>query len=460
MSAAPERPTTAHWQDLDRRHHIHPFTDSKALHAKGSAIMTRADGVYIWDTDGKRYLDGMAGLWCVNVGYGRGELAEAAHRQLLELPYYNSFFQSAHPPAVALSARLAELAPPNFNRVFFTNSGSEANDTVVRIVRHYWASRGKPDKNVVISRDYAYHGSTVAGASMSGNKSMHQQGNLPIADIEHIPAPYWYAHGGDDDPEAFGRRMALALEEKIQALGEERVAAFIAEPVQGAGGLVVPPASYWPEIQRICDQYEILLVSDEVICGFGRLGQWFGCQHYGVRPDLMAIAKGLSSGYLPIGGVMVSDAIAEVLIDGGAFYHGFTYSGHPAACAVALANLDILAGEQLIERTREDTGPYLQSRWQTLADHPLVGEARGQGLLAAVELTPDKARRAPFDPVGSVAPRVRQLCLEHGLITRALRDVVIVCPPLTITRAQIDDLVDTLARCLDLTAQSSATAAA
>ncbi|MGI9336384.1 MAG: aminotransferase, partial [Gammaproteobacteria bacterium] len=337
------RNATAHWQELDRRHHLHPFTDHEALRERGSRIITHADGVYLWDSDGNRYLDGMAGLWCVNIGYGRKELAEAAYHQMLELPYYNNFFQSTHPPSVELAERLAEISPPGFNQVFYTGSGSEANDTVIRIVRRYWQVQEEPQRTVIIARDNAYHGSTIGGASLGGMKPMHEQAGLPIPGIEHIMQPYWFALGGDLDREAFGLLAARALEEKIEALGPERVAAFIAEPVQGAGGVIVPPASYWPEIGRICKRYGILLVADEVICGFGRTGKWFGTDYYELEPALMAIAKGLSSVYLPIGGVLVHERVAAGLIRGGGeFAHGFTYSGHPAACAVALANIGIL----------------------------------------------------------------------------------------------------------------------
>jgi putrescine---pyruvate transaminase len=288
---APTAPTTSDWQRLDREHYLHPFTDSKALHARGSRVIVRAEGVYLYDSDGQRILDGMAGLWCVNVGYGRRELAEVAYRQMLELPYYNSFFMSAHPPAIELSRQLAELTPAQFNKVFYTGSGSEANDTVVRMVRHYWATLGQPERKVIISRQNAYHGSTMAGASLGGMAFMHAQGGLPIPDIEHICQPYWFGEGGDLSPDEFGRRAAQALAERIEQVGPERVAAFIGEPIQGAGGVIIPPDTYWPEIQRICDHYGILLVADEVICGFGRLGSWFGSEHFGIRPDLMPIGR-------------------------------------------------------------------------------------------------------------------------------------------------------------------------
>jgi len=451
-TAARDARGTAAWQDLDRRHYLHPFTDFKALAAKGSRVIVKADGVYLYDSDGQQILDGMAGLWCVNLGYGRRELADAAYRQMLELPYYNSFFQTAHPPAIELSSRLVSLTPPQFNRVFFTGSGSEANDTVVRMVRRYWDLRGQPDRQVIISRINAYHGSTMAGASLSGMAFMHAQGGLPIPNIVHIAQPYWYADGGDETPEAFGLRIARTLEEKIRELGKDKVAAFIGEPLQGAGGVIIPPSTYWPEIQRICDEYGILLVADEVICGFGRTGRWFGSEYFGIRPDLMPIAKGLSSGYLPIGGVMVGDRVAEVLIDkGGEFAHGFTYSGHPVACAVANVNLQIIEQEGLVDRVRTDVGPYFAQKWGELAGHPLVGEARSVGLVGALELVRDKGARQFFDKRGDVGNICRDHCFGNGLIMRAVRDTMIVSPPLIITREQIDELTEKARRCLDLT---------
>ena len=444
--------TTADWQALDRQHYLHPFTDYKALAAKGARVIVKAEGCYLFDSEGQRILDGMAGLWCVNVGYGRRELAEAAYRQLLELPYYNSFFQTAHPPAIELARQLVELTPPQFNRVFFTGSGSEGNDTVVRLVRRYWDLLGQPERKVIISRQNAYHGSTMAGASLGGMAFMHEQGGLPIPDIVHIPQPYWYGEGGDLSPAEFGLKAARELEKKILEIGVHRVAAFIGEPIQGAGGVIIPPENYWPEIQQICDRHGILLVADEVICGFGRTGHWFGSDLYGIRPDLMTIAKGLSSGYLPIGGVMVGDRVADVLIDkGGEFAHGYTYSGHPAACAVASANLTILQQENLVPRTRDETGPYLAAKWRQIAEHPLVGEARSAGLIGALELVRNKATRQFFDKRGEVGTICRDFCFQNGLIMRAVRDTMIIAPPLVISREQVDELAEKAWRCLDLT---------
>ncbi len=442
--------STRQWQELDREHFLHPFTNFRELNARGSRIITRAEGAYLWDSDGKRYLDGMSGLWCVNVGYGRRELADAAFAQMQELPYYNAFFQTAHPPAIELARQLSEITPEGLEHVFFTGSGSEANDTVVRTVRVYWELLGQADKKVIISRVNAYHGSTMAGASLGGMKFMHVQGGLPIPDIVHIGQPYWFKEGRDEDPDEFGRRVARQLEEKIEELGEDRVAAFIAEPIQGAGGVVIPPDSYWPEIARICRERQILLVVDEVICGFGRTGKWFGSDYYGLAPDLMPIAKGLSSGYLPIGGVMVSDRVARVLTEeGGEFAHGFTYSGHPVCCAVASANIEILKRERIIENVAENTAPYLQRRWRELADHPLVGEARGLGFLCALELVRDKSPLTLFDPPGRTGLACREHSFANGLVMRAVGDTMIAAPPLILERAQIDEMIDKVVRTLD-----------
>jgi putrescine---pyruvate transaminase len=446
--------STEEWQRLDAAHYLHPFTDHRALAAKGARIVTHAEGVYIHTSDGKKILDGMSGLWCVALGYGRQELSEAAYRQMRELPYYNSFFQSSTPPAIELARLLEEVTPPQFGHVFLTGSGSEANDTLIRLVRRYWQLRGQPQRNVIVSRWNGYHGSTIAGASLGGMKPMHEQlgpeGALP--GIVHIDQPYWYGEGGDLSPAEFGLRRARDLERKILEIGPERVAAFIGEPVQGAGGLVIPPDTYWPEIQRIVDRYGILLASDEVICGFGRTGSWFGCEHFGTRPDFMTLAKALSSGYLPIGGLMVGDRVARTLIEeGGEFFHGFTYSGHPAACAVAVANLEIFRRERVVERVREEAAPYLARRWAELAAHPLVGEARCLGLLAAIELVADKAARRFFEPRGEVGLYMRETCTRNGLVMRATRDTLFVAPPLVISRAEIDELLSKVVQSLDET---------
>ena len=442
---------TLHWQALSRNHHLPPFTDYKALNAKGARVITKASGVYLWDSEGHKILDAMAGLWCVNIGYGREELVEAATRQMRELPYYNLFFETSHPPAIALAKAIADVAPPGMNHVFFTGSGSEANDTVLRMVRHYWAIKGMPAKKVVIGRWNGYHGSTVAGASLGGMKAMHDQNDGPIPGIEHIDQPYWYGEGGELDPEEFGIRAAQQLEQKILEVGEDKVAAFIAEPIQGAGGVIIPPDSYWPKIREILARYQILFVADEVICGFGRTGEWFGSDYYGNAPDLMPIAKGMTSGYIPMGGVVVRDEVVQTLNEGGEFYHGFTYSGHPVAAAVALENIRIMRDEKIVERVKAKTAPYLQSRWQELADHPLVGEARGVGMLGALELVKNKKTRERFAESG-VGMRCRQHCFQNGLVMRAVGDTMIISPPLVINEEEIDELIVKARRCLDATA--------
>ncbi|ASK21548.1 aspartate aminotransferase family protein [Halomonas sp. N3-2A] len=448
---------TQDYQALDRQHHLHPFTDFKSLGEEGSRIITHADGVYIYDSQGNRILDGMAGLWCVNLGYGRQELVDAATEQMQQLPYYNNFFKTTHPPAVKLAAKLSELAPEHINHVFFTGSGSEANDTVLRMVRRYWAIKGKPEKQWVISRENGYHGSTVAGMSLGGMAPMHDQGGPCVPGISHICQPYWFGEGRDMSQEAFGKQCAQALEEQILALGEDKVAAFIAEPVQGAGGAIIPPDSYWPAVKEVLAKYDILLIADEVICGFGRLGEWFGSTHYGLQPDLMPIAKGLSSGYLPIGAVLVGDRVADTLIeDGGEFFHGFTYSGHPVCAAVALKNLELLESERVVEKVRDELGPYLAKRWQELAEHPLVGEARSLGLIGALELVADKRTGERFDKSLSAGNLCRDLCFEHGLVMRSVGDTMVMSPPLIITRDEIDELVSKARLALDKTAEKLA----
>ncbi|RII76210.1 aspartate aminotransferase family protein [Pseudomonas monteilii] len=440
---------TLAWQAMSRDHHLAPFSDVKQLAEKGPRIITSAKGVYLWDSEGNKILDGMAGLWCVAVGYGRDELAEVASQQMKQLPYYNLFFQTAHPPALELAKAIADVAPQGMNHVFFTGSGSEGNDTVLRMVRHYWALKGQKSKKVIIGRINGYHGSTVAGAALGGMSGMHQQGGV-IPDIVHIAQPYWFGEGGDMTEAEFGVWAAEQLEKKILEVGEDNVAAFIAEPIQGAGGVIIPPQTYWPKVKEILAKYDILFVADEVICGFGRTGEWFGTDYYDLKPDLMTIAKGLTSGYIPMGGVIVRDEVAQVLSEGGDFNHGFTYSGHPVAAAVGLENLRILRDEQIIQQVHDTTAPYLQQRLRELADHPLVGEVRGLGMLGAIELVKDKATRARYEGKG-VGMICRQHCFDNGLIMRAVGDTMIIAPPLVISIEEIDELVEKARKCLDLT---------
>ena len=437
---------------LDLAHHLPAQTDYRLQETLGgSRIITRADGCYIYDGDNSKILDGMAGLWCVNVGYGRKELADAAYEQMLELPYYNTFFKTATPPPVMLAAKIAEKMGGHLSHVFFNSSGSEANDTVFRLVRHYWTLKGQPQRQVFISRWNAYHGSTVAGVSLGGMKYMHVQGNLPVPGVEHVMQPYSFNDGFGEEPDVFADRAVQAIEDRILAVGPENVAAFIGEPVQGAGGVIIPPESYWPKVEALCRKYGILLVCDEVICGFGRLGHWFGHQHYGIKPDIIAMAKGLSSGYLPISAVGVADFIVDELkAHDGDFVHGFTYSGHPTACAVALKNIEIMERENLIERTRLDTGPYIAKAMATLNDHPLVGEVRTLGLIGAIEIVSKKGTNQRFGGAeGTAGPIVRDACIANGLMVRGIRDSIVFCPPLIISHAEIDEMVAIIAKSLD-----------
>jgi len=456
MSAVLKHPvssrTTQEWQAADAAHYLHPFTDFKALANKGSRVITKADNIYLWDSDGHKILDAMSGLWCVNVGYGQQDLIDAATAQLQALPFYNSFFQTATPPAIELAELLSEVTPPQFKHVFFSGSGSEGNDTVVRMVRRYWDVLGQPGRTVIISRHNAYHGSTMAGASLGGMSGMHAQGGLPIPGITHIEQPFWFEHGKGLTRDEFGLIAAGWLETRILEIGADQVAAFIGEPVQGAGGVIIPPATYWPEIQRICDKYGVLVVSDEVICGFGRTGNWWGCETFGFRPDLMTFAKGVTSGYIPLGGVMVGERIARVLIDrGGEFNHGYTYSGHPVACAVALANIRLIQREHLVDKVRDDLGPYLAKHFETLAEHPLIGEAQSIGLMGALQIVKNKQTGETFDSAHEVGMLCRGHCFGNGLIMRAVGDRMIIAPPLVITKAQIDEMVALIRLCLDLT---------
>ena len=440
---------TAELQALDAAHHMHPFSDNSALAKKGVRIMTQGKGVWLTDSEGHRILDGMAGLWCVNIGYGRTSMGDVAKAQMDQLAYYNTFFQTSHVPAIALAAKIAEVAPEGMNHTFFAGSGSEANDTNIRMVRRYWDILGQPEKRIIIARTNGYHGSTLGGGSLGGMSSIHAHGGK-IAGVVHIGEPNWWEQGGDMTPEAFGLMRALELEAMILNLGVENVAAFIGEPVQGAGGVIIPPTTYWPEIQRITNKYGILLIADEVITGFGRTGNWFGSQTFGIKPDIMTIAKGLSSGYQPIGGSVVSDRVAKVLASKGDFNHGYTYSGHPVAAAVALENIRIMQEEKIVEHVRDVANPYLAKKWQGLTEHPLVGEARLVGLMGSIALTPNKATRARFaSETGAVGYRCRERCFANDLIMRHVGDRMIISPPLVITPEEIDILIERAWKSLD-----------
>lgn len=445
---------TKRWQEMDAAHHLHPFTTHHQLAKTGARVITHAKGVYLYDSEGCKLIDGMAGLWCVQVGYGREELAEAGYKALKELPYYNAFFQTTNPYTAELSQKLSEVTPKGIDRFFFANSGSEGNDSAVKIIRYFWNLQKKPNKKIFIARKKAYHGVTIAAASLSGLTSMHPQADLPMPGFVHIDCPYWYGEGGDMSPDEFGLKTARALEEKILELGADNVAAFVAEPVQGAGGLIIPPATYWGEINRICKKYDILLHVDEVICGFGRTGNWFGSQTYGIEPDMINMAKGLSSGYQPIAAVGLGGRVGDVIFNSDEEWsHGFTYSGHPVACAVALANLEVMQKEHLVEKAGGSIGAYFQKKLAELGDHPLVGETRGVGLLGAIELVKNKATREKYPSELDVGYRCRVHCFDNGLVMRAIGDTMVLSPPLVISESEIDEIFYLARKCIDLIAR-------
>jgi putrescine aminotransferase len=436
--------------DID--HHFHPFTDHKAFHAAGGPrVITHADGVYIWDGKGNKILDGFSGLWCVNVGYGRKELAEVAYRQMLDLPYYNTFFKTTTVPTTELAAKISSVLPKRFQHIFFTNSGSESNDTIVRFVRHFWKLKGKPYRQHFIGRVRGYHGSTMVAANLGGFAGMHGQVGTEFPGFHHVQQPYWYDFGGDKTPEEFGLEAAAAVEKKILEVGPENVAAFIGEPIQGAAGVLIPPTTYWPEVQRICRKYGVLIISDEVICGFGRTGNWWGFQSLGFEPDIVTMAKGLSSGYQPIGAVAFADTLLKDFFGlGGEFYHGMTYAGHPVAAAVALKNIEIIEDEKLVERVAE-LAPYFAKALASLNDHPIVGETRSMGFLGAIELSSDKTKRARFKESGRVGTICRDHCFKNNLIMRACWDTMVLAPPFIITKKEIDEMVKLARAALDAT---------
>jgi putrescine---pyruvate transaminase len=455
--ATPSDPrTTADWQAADNTRFLHPFTDYKQLHAEGARIQERASGIYVWDTDGNKIIDGLAGLGCVNIGYGRPELAHAAAQQIERLSFSQSFFRTSNKPAIELAERLVSIAPKPLTHVFYSSSGSEANETCIKLVRRYWDLVGRPEKRFIIARANAYHGSTIATSILSGLPDMHAgMGSMTLAGIERIDAPYWYVHNQGESIDAFGTRAARWLEEKILALGADNVAAFFAEPMQGAGGAIIPPLTYWPEVQRICRKYDVLLSVDEVVTGFGRTGKWFGSEYFGIADmDLMAVAKGITSAYIPLSAALVSDRIADVLIErGGEFWHGFTHSGHPVACAVALENIRLLQDEGIIEHAAAVT-PQFAAHVAALADHPLVGDVRSCGLFAGLQLVADKASRTMFDATMQVGDRCSREALSRGLALRSIGDTMALMPPLIIDRVQIDEVFAIVRQALDATADS------
>lgn len=452
MSAPIKNYNKSELQRLDIAHHLPAQADyGHIMEIGGSRIITRASGCNFYDIDGKEYLDGMAGLWCVGVGYGRTELADVAHAQMLELPYYNTFFKTANPPAIQLAAKIAGLTGGKLQHVFFNSSGSEAVDTMYRMVRYYWKIMGQSYRKIFISRQNGYHGSTVLGASLGGMGGMHNIDSQPVEGIEHIMQPYKFALGFDETEEEFCNRAVKELEDRILLVGAHNVAAFVGEPIQGAGGVIIPPKDYWKKIEAVCRKYGILMVCDEVICGYGRTGEWFGHQTYGVTPDIITTAKQLSSGYAPISATIVSSDIVDVLREkGGDFVHGYTYSGHPTACAVALKNLEIIENENLIGKIQTETGPYFAEAIKRLDGHKLVGETRTKGLIGAVEIVCEKGTNKRFGgKEGTAGPIVRDTCINNGLMVRGIGDKIVMCPPMIIEKPQIDFMIGVIEKSLN-----------
>ena len=446
---------------------LHPATNFHVHRETGPLVIERGKGIYVYDTHGKRYLEGLAGLWCVAVGYGEQALIDAATEQMSKLAYGHMFASRSHEPGILLAEKLNEWLPESRRhtgswKIFFGNSGSDANDTQVKLIRYYNNAIGRPKKKKIISRQRGYHGVTLASASLTGLPNFHQHFDLPIEGVLHTDCPHHYrfAHAGESE-DAFADRLAANLEAMIVREDPDTVAAFIAEPVMGAGGLVVPPRGYFEKIQAVLNKYDVLQIDDEVICGFGRLGTNFGCEAVGMKPDTISMAKALSSAYLPISAVAVPDWMAEALVEPsrqvGAFAHGYTYSGHPVPCAVALRNLQLLEERELVAHAAE-VGVYFQARLAALASRPFIGHTRGMGLLGGLELVQDVAHKRFFAPEAKAAVRVAALATEAGLLVRALPgDCIAICPPLVITAAQVDELFDLLEGALAKFADEQAT---
>ena len=437
----------------DVQYQLHPYTNAVVHQRTGPIVIDRGEGIYVYDDQGRRYLEGMAGLWSVAVGFGEQRLVDAAARQLQKLPYYHTFTHKSHAPAIELAERLVNYTGGRMAKVFFTNSGSEANDTVVKLVWYYNNALGRPDKKKIIARQRGYHGVTVASASLTGLPGNHKDFDLPLPRILHTACPHHYRNGlPGESEEDYASRLAAELEALIVREGPDTVAAFIGEPVMGAGGVIVPPRTYWQKIQAVCRKYDVLIVADEVITGFGRLGQRFGSDVLGIEPDMMVLSKQITSSYQPLGAVMLNGKLADAVSAHsgrlGTFGHGYTASGHPVATAVALENLKIIDERGLIEHAAE-MGQLLQQELRALAGHPLVGEVRGMGLIAGVELVADKDTRRPFDPLGKAGGHAYERAHAHGLIVRGIQDTVAFCPPLIIDAAQVRDMVQRFAATLD-----------
>lgn len=425
------------------------------LREDGPRVITHADGIWIWDGDGNQIMDGMSGLWCVQLGYGVKPLEAAAQDALSTLPFYNTFFKTTTPYVARLSEAIAAHTPEGLDQIFFASSGSEANDTAIKMIWYYWNLRGKPEKKAIISRNRSYHGSTVAAASLSGLAFMHDIFDLPLPRFHHIePTPDYFQYGVDGESEdEFAMRAAKSLEDKIIELGPDNVGAFVGEPVMGAGGLMLPPPGYWKEIERICRKYDVLLWSDEVICGFGRTGSWFGCQTYDFQPDIITMAKGLSNGYIPISAVAIDNQIAKLLVEAdNEMAHGYTYSGHPVACSVALKTIELLEDGEYIGARGKRCAAYLQACFRQFEDHPIVIQARGVGFFGALELGIDRRSKQRFQPEGKAGEICRDRCFENGIVMRAVGDTMMLAPPFVMTNDDIDEMVVRIRRALDETA--------
>ena len=443
---------SANWQK-DVAHVVHPYSNLDTHEQRGPVVIVRGDGCYVEDENGKRYLEGMSGLWCASLGFSEKRLVNAAMAQFNTLPYYHLFNHRSHPPGIALAEALTGIAPEGLNHVLFANSGSEANDAAVKLVWYYNNQLGRPQKKKIISRLYGYHGVTVASGSLTGLVHVHRDFDLPIPQVLHTDCPSYYHFGKPgESEEQFAHRLADNLEQLIIKEGPETVAAFIAEPIIGSGGVIVPPAGYFERVQAILKKYDVLFIVDEVICGFGRTGQMFGSDSLNLKPDMMTVAKGLSGAYQPISGLLLTDAIHDALKAGsrkhGAFAHGLTYAAHPVASAVALEALNIYRDRRIVEHV-QSVAPYFFERLNALADHPLVGQVRGMGLLAGVEITADKATKTPFPPEAAIGAWIQAKAMEHGVIVRAIANCIALCPPLICERQHIDELVDGLAKALD-----------
>ncbi|MEK9900139.1 MAG: aminotransferase [Rhodospirillaceae bacterium] len=440
----------------DIAYYLHPFTNPKVHEQNGPFIVNEGKGIYVYDDQGKEYIEGMAGLWCTSLGFGEERLAKVAYEQMLRLPYIQGFTHRSNEVAIDLAEKLVKMAPVEMGKVFFTNSGSEANDTQVKIVWYYNNARGKPEKKKIIGRHKAYHGITLAASSLTGVDYAQKGFDVPLDRFLHVTTPHCWREGQDGESEEdFAGRLAQELDDLIVSEGPDTVAAFIAEPVMGAGGLIPPPATYFEKIQAVLKKHDVLMIADEVITGFMRTGNMFACETYNIQPDLMSIAKALSSAYLPIGAVLMTDEIYQVLREGsdkfGMWNTGYTYSGHPVSAAVALETLRIYEERDTLGHVRSVMGTF-QEQMQQFADHPLVGEVRGVGLFAALELTPDKENRGLFDPAAKVAPGMMARTQAHGLISRALpSDSIALCPPLIITEDQIAVCIERFSKALDET---------